>query len=216
MGKIFFRRPFSYQYKRRVLFIILLNFLIYGLAHFSLDFAKYIYAYGPMRPSWVYKIHAYWQFVTYMFVHDYSSLRHIGFNMLGLLVFGLPLEKAIGTKEFTLFYFICGILSGLLSYAVYVFTGQWNVILLGASGAIYSVLFAYAVFFPRSIIYIWGLIPVPAPVMVLIYAVIEFLSQFNPASGVAHMTHLFGFLAAWLYFVIRMGIHPLKVWKNSY
>lgn len=216
MGKFFLRKPFQYQYKRRVLFIIFLNFVIFGLAHLSYELAKYIYAYGPMNPAWVYKAHSYWQFLTYMFVHDYSNLSHIGFNMLGLLVFGLPLEKAIGSKEFTIFYLVCGILSGLLSYAVYYFTGYWNVRLLGASGAVYSVLFAYAVFFPRSIIYIWGLIPVPAPIMVLIYAVIEFLSQFNPASGVAHMTHLFGFLAAWLYFVIRMGIHPLKVWKNSY
>lgn len=216
MGTIFFRRTFHYQYKRRVLFIILLNFVIYGLAHLSYDLAKYIYAYGPMNPLMVYKYHAYWQFLSYMFVHDYSSIQHIFFNMLGLLVFGLPLERAIGTKEFTLFYLICGILSALLSYAVYFFTGQGNIRLMGASGAIYAVLFAYAVFFPRSIIYIWGFIPVPAPIMVLIYAVIEFLSQFNPASGVAHMTHLFGFLAAWLYFVIRMGIHPLKVWKNSY
>lgn len=216
MGTIFFRRPFSYQYRRRVLFIILLNFIVYGIAHMYMQLAQYIYSYGPLYPAAVYKAHMYWQFLTYMFVHDFSNLSHIGFNMLGLLVFGLQLEKAIGSKEFVLFYLLCGIASGALSYGVYMFTGQYQVRLMGASGAVYSVLFAYAVFFPRSIIYIWGLIPVPAPVMVLIYAAIEFFSQFNPASGVAHMTHLFGFLAAWLYFVIRMGIHPVKVWKNSY
>lgn len=136
--------------------------------------------------------------------------------MLGLLVFGLPLEKAIGSKEFCLFYMVTGALSGVFSYLVYKFTGYYNIVLLGASGAVYAVLFAYAVFFPRSIIYIWGFIPVPAPVMVLIYAIIELGSQFFTTSNVAHMTHLFGFLAAWLYFVIRMRIHPLKIWKNSY
>lgn len=214
MGKIFFRQPFSYQYKRRVLFIILLNFIVYGIGILYPEINRYIHTYGTLNAYLVKVYHMYWQFITYMFIH--SDIRHIGFNMLGLLVFGLPLERAIGTKEFTLFYLTCGILSGAFSVAVYIFTGQYRIFLLGASGAIYAVLFAYAVFFPRSIIYIWGLIPVPAPVMVLIYAVIEFLSQFNPASGVAHMTHLFGFLAAWLYFVIRMGIHPVKVWKHSY
>ena len=87
---------------------------------------------------------------------------------------------------------------------------------MGASGAIYSVLFFFFFFFPRSIIFIWGLIPVPAPVLVLIYALIEIGSQFLGSSNVAHMTHLFGFLAAWLYFVIRMGIHPIKIWKDIY
>lgn len=216
MGRIFFRKPFRYEYKRTVLFIIFLNFAVYGLAHLSIEIARIVYGLGPMNPSLVYNARAYWQFLTYMFVHDYQSITHILFNMLGLLVFGLQLERAIGSKEFTLFYFVCGILSGALSYIVYLFTGQYNVRLMGASGAVYSVLFAYAVFFPRSIFYIWGLIPVPAPLMVFIYALIEFFSQFNPASGVAHMTHLFGFFVAWLYFVIRMGIHPLKVWKNNY
>ena len=115
-----------------------------------------------------------------------------------------------------LFYLVCGALSGFFSFLVYRFTGQYRVFLLGASGAIYSVLFAYAVFFPRSVILVWGIIPVPAPVMVLIYAIIELGSQFLGSRGnVAHMTHLFGFLAAWLYFVIRMGIHPIKIWKNA-
>ena len=74
--------------------------------------------------------------------------------MLGLLFFGLALEKAIGSKEFVLFYLVCGALSGFFSFLVYRFTGQYRVFLLGASGAIYSVLFAYAVFFPRSVIFI--------------------------------------------------------------
>lgn len=94
MGKIFFRQPFRYEYKHRVIFIILLNFAVYGIAQLYRELAQYIYIYGPMNPVAVYKYHMYWQFVTYMFVHDYSSIRHILFNMLGLLVFGLQLEKS--------------------------------------------------------------------------------------------------------------------------
>lgn len=213
-NKLFLHKPFSYSYTRITLAIILINFLVFALCYIYPRFFQYAYYYGALNVYRLEKGRMYWQFITYMFLH--SNKSHVFFNMLGLLVFGLPLEKTIGSKEFCLFYMVTGALSGVFSYLVYKFTGYYNIVLLGASGAVYAVLFAYAVFFPRSIIYIWGFIPVPAPVMVLIYAIIELGSQFFTTSNVAHMTHLFGFLAAWLYFVIRMRIHPLKIWKNSY
>lgn len=214
-NRFILRRPFHYIYRRRALYILLLNFAIFGISLILPDIGEYIHYYCSMNPLLVEKYHMYWQFLTYMFVHQ--NIRHVFFNMLALLVFGLSLEKAIGSREFLLFYLICGALSGFFSFLVYRFTGQTRVFLLGASGAIYALLFAYAVFFPRSIIMIWGLVPVPAPVLVLIYALIELGSQvMGRADNVAHWTHLFGFLAAWLYFVIRMGIHPLKIWKEAY
>lgn len=214
-NKIFFRKPFKYSYTRTTLSIIFVNFIIFGLSYFFPRFYVYSHSYGALNVYNIEVRHMYWQFFTYMFLHQ--NISHIIFNMLGLLFFGLSLEKSIGSKEFLLFYIVCGALSGFFSFLVYKFTGQYRVFLLGASGAIYSVLFAYAVFFPRSVIFIWGIVPVPAPIMVLIYAIIELGSQLLGSSGnVAHMTHLFGFLAAWLYFVIRMGIHPIKVWKNTY
>lgn len=214
-NRFFLRRPFPYIYRRRALTLILINFAIFALCYLYENVYYYVHLYGAMNPTLVEKGHMYWQFITYMFVHQ--NFRHVLFNMLALLIFGLNLEKAIGSREFILFYMVCGVLSGFFSFLVYRFTGQDKVFLLGASGAVYSVLFAYAVFFPRSIIFIWGIIPVPAPVLVLLYALIELASQFfGSDSNVAHMTHLFGFLAAWLYFVLRMGIHPVKIWKQSY
>lgn len=209
------RRPFPYTYRRYALLIILINFAIFGIGFYSPDLYEYIHYYGAMNPILVEKYHMYWQFISYMFVHQ--SMQHVFFNMLALLVFGLGFERAVGSREFLLFYLVTGALSGFFSFLVYRFTGQYRVFLLGASGAVYAVLFAYAVFFPRSVIFIWGLIPVPAPVLVFIYALIELGSQFlGSGSNVAHITHLFGFLAAWLYFVIRMGIHPVKIWKDTY
>lgn len=213
-SKNILRRPFAYSYTRVTLGIIFINFLIFALCYLFPYFADIAYSYGPLNAIAVIKGHYFWQFITYMFLH--GNIRHCFFNMLGLLVFGLQLEKAIGSKEFLLFYLVCGVLSGVFSFVVYYFTGQYRAFLLGASGAIYAVLFAYAVFFPRSIIFIWGFIPVPAPVLVLIYTIIEIGSQLFGSSNISHMTHLFGFLAAWLYFVIRMGIHPLKIWKKTY
>ena len=173
----------------------------------------YIYRLCALNVAMIDTYHFYWQFVTYMFIH--GSWEHVLLNMLCLLCFGLHLERAVGSKEFLLFYFVCGTFSGILSYFVYKFTGNYYVSLLGASGAIYSVMFAYAVLYPRSVIYLWWVIPVPAPIMVILYAIIELGSQiFFRNSGVAHLTHLFGFLTAYLYFLIRMGIHPIKVWKG--
>ena len=165
-----------------------------------------------------------WQPVTYMFVH--GGVTHLLFNMLGLFFFGIAVERALGTKEFVLLYFATGILSGLFSVLCYFLYGKYLISLgiypttylvnlVGASGAIYGILFSYAVIFPKNRIFIWGLIPVPAPLMVIGYAVIEFVSQFAGSSNVAHMTHLAGFGFAYLYFVVRMGVNPFKIWFRS-
>ena len=156
----------------------------------------------------------FWQPFTYMFVH--GDLNHLLSNMIGLLLFGFSVEKAIGSKEFVLFYLLSGFLSGLFSLFVYELTGN-DATLLGASGALFAVMLAFAVIYPKAVIFLFWIIPVPAPIMVLLYAVVELFFQFTGASSnVAHLTHLFGFASAWLYFVVRMGINPIRVWKNSY
>lgn len=202
------RKPFRYTFSNATLWLVALNLLVFFAelvvprlqVYLGLSIAGIHYRY-------------YWQFVTYMFVH--GSWSHIIFNMFALFVFGMQVERSIGTKEFILFYILCGLLSGLLSEAAYWFLG-WNVLLMGASGAIYALLLAYAVIFPRNILFVMGIVPVPAPLLVLIYAGIEVFSQIFAPGGVAHLAHLFGFAAAWLYFVIRMGIHPLRVWRNAW
>lgn len=210
MNKLFFRKPFKYTFFNATLYLILINFAVFLLTNIMPRLNPLI----GLNTAYFLRYRLYWQIFTYMFVHN--DLSHILFNMLALAFFGMPVEKTVGSKEFLLFYLISGIMSGFISFLVYsnyrIFT-----LLIGASGAIYAVLFMYAVIFPRSKIYIWGLIPVPAPLLVIIYAIIETGSHLTyTLSNVAHFTHLAGFFIAWLYLVIRMGIHPLKVWKNAY
>ena len=207
---LFFRKPFKYVYFHATLCIILINFIIYFLCNFNSTLKVYL----AMNVYYVVVGKMYWQFLTYMFVHQ--GISHILVNMLGLFFFGIGVERAIGSKEFLLFYFVTGIFSGVLSFFLYYLTGNYRVFLLGASGAVYAVLFAYAVCYPRSMIFIWGILPVPAPILVLIYALIEVFSGFAGTSNVAHFTHLFGFLFAALYFIIRMGVNPIKIWKDGY
>lgn len=150
-----------------------------------------------------------WSFVTYMFMH--GGVTHLLFNMLALFIFGTHVERQMGSREFLLFYFVTGILAGVLSFAVYVATKNYLVALVGASGALFAVQLAYAIFFPDSIIYIWGILPVRAPIMVLGFTALEIFFALSGGRGnVAHLTHLAGFAFGWLYFVIRFGISPLR------
>ena len=207
----FIRRPFKYTFKASCIYIIVLNCLFFLLTSL---FPKLTYYLG-MVPGLVIKYHWWWQPFSYMFIH--GSLVHLFSNMLGLFFFGMSLEKAIGSKEFVLLYIICGLFSGLLSLAFYVITGTYSSVLIGASGALYGILFAFSVVYPRANIYIWGLLPIPSPLLIIIYAGIELFSQFfGLKSNVAHFTHLFGFLISYLYFIIRIGVNPFKIWKDTY
>jgi membrane associated rhomboid family serine protease len=129
-----------------------------------------------------------WTLVTYMFLH--GGFTHILFNMLGLYFFGPRVEQRIGSPRFFALYMISGITGGLLSFY------NPDVPIIGASGAIFGVLLAYARFWPRDQIFIWGIIPVEVRWLVLIYTVISLMGW---GTGVAHFAHLGGFLGAFLY-----------------
>ena len=157
---------------------------------------------------------ALWQFVTYMFVHEPRGFTHILFNMLGLFIFGVQVERRMGSKEFLLYYFITGTLAGVISFAMYYFSNPLT-ILLGASGAVFAVELAFAVFFPDAVMLIWGIIPVRAPVLVLGYTALElFFSVTGRQGNVAHLTHLSGFAVGWLYFLIRFRINPWRAFRG--
>jgi membrane associated rhomboid family serine protease len=134
-----------------------------------------------------------WTLVTYMFLHH--GLMHILFNMLALYFFGPRVEQRIGSERFFALYFISGITGGLLSF---VFTPYAAI--LGASGAVYGLLLAYARFWPRDQIYIWGIVPVEVRWLVVLYTALSLVGGFGGGgSGVAHFAHLGGFVGAYLY-----------------
>jgi membrane associated rhomboid family serine protease len=210
MNTSILRKKFPYTFNNMTLILIGINVVLF---FFSSTNSKMIY-YGSMIPIFIIREHYYWQFISYMFFH--SSMTHLLFNMLGLFFFGSQVEKRIGSWEFLLFYLLTGLLAGIFSFAVYVWSGNYVVILLGASGAVYAVLLAFAVFFPFARIFVFGIIPVQAPLLVVIYTVIEVFSQVSGRnSSVAHLTHLAGFGFAYLYILIRMGINPFEVWKRT-
>ena len=199
-------KAFPYNYNNYLLFIIGINFFVFLLTNLRPSLMVNL----AMNPFLVIKSHAYWQFVTYMFAH--ASMQHIFFNMMGLFFFGFQVERRMGSSEFLLFYFFCGIAAGIFSFVFYYTTGNYRVFLLGASGVVYAVLLAYALYYPDSVIFIMGIIPVKALYLVIGYTAIELFSHAaNPSSGVAHLTHLAGFAFAYIYFMVRLGINPADI-----
>ena len=144
-----------------------------------------------------------WQLFTYMFLH--GGIFHLLFNMLALWMFGVELERMWGSQFFTKFYFIAGagaaLTTLLLSFTPFPFADQlYYSLTIGASGAVYGVLFAYARYFPHRPIYLYFVFPIPAKYFVLIIGAISLLSSMGgPGSGIAHTTHLGGLVAAYVY-----------------
>ena len=136
-----------------------------------------------------------WQPVTYLFLH--GSFFHLLFNLFALWMFGKELENVWGTREFLKFFFICGLGAAFLNILLEPFSG---IPVIGASGAIYGLLAAFAIVFPDSVIYLYGIIPMRAKHFVFLIGFIEFLASFSGSSSlVARIAHLGGLLTGFLY-----------------
>ena len=147
-----------------------------------------------LTPALVTQRYYLWQLVTYIFLHD--GFLHILFNMLGLWMFGSELERLWGSREFTKFFFICGIGAGLLTV---LFSPHSLTTTIGASGSIYGILLAYGMTFPNRIIY-WIIFPIPAKWLVTIFGAMAFFSSLSTSGGgIAHIANLGGMLFAFLY-----------------
>jgi len=134
-----------------------------------------------------------WTIITYMFLH--GGLMHLAFNMLGLFFFGPQVEAMIGSRRFTILYFLSG-LSGAAASFAFSFASP----IIGASAGVFGVMMAFAHFWPHTPIHIWGIIPVPARMLVIITTVIAVYSGYTGrGGGVAHFAHLGGYAGAFLY-----------------
>lgn len=199
------RKPLPYRSYNAVLWIIGVNTVLFLISRASpaLTYAM------SMTPIEVVVGGRWWQLVTYMFVH--ANFSHLLLNMLGLYFFGLRLEHVVGSSEFLLFYFVCGVGAGLASLAGYVAGGRVLVSLVGASGAVYAVLLAFATYFPHAQIYLFAIFPVSAPLLIIVFTVIAVFSSLTARGGnVAHLTHLAGFIFAFFYLWGRLRINPIN------
>lgn len=156
-----------------------------------------------------------WTPVTYMFLH--GGFMHILFNMLALFFFGPRLEARLGGANFLGLYFVSGVVGALLSL---VFPTNPYIPTVGASGAVFGVLLAYARYWPRHTVLIWGILPVEARWLVIGFTVLSLASGFRGVAtgagdGVAHFAHLGGFLGGYLYLKWMEWRSPARQFKRK-
>ncbi|MBI4501712.1 MAG: rhomboid family intramembrane serine protease [Gemmatimonadetes bacterium] len=150
-----------------------------------------------------------WTVVTYMFLH--ANITHILFNMLALYFFGSRVELRLGGRRFLALYFISGLMGALLSLF---FTPRAAIV--GASGAIFGVMLGYARYWPRDLVYIWGVFPVQARWMVIAMTVLSLYGGFGATrSMTAHFAHLGGFLGGFLYLLWADRHSPAKRFREQ-
>ena len=152
-----------------------------------------------------------WQLLTYQFMH--ADMWHIFMNLFALWMFGIEIENEFGSRKFIIFYLLSGIGAGLTQLCIpLIFNWYPAVPTIGASGAVYGVLLAFGLLFPKRPIFMFPIfIPIPARIFVLLYAAFELYSGFQGADGVAHFAHLGGALTGFLLikFGDKLGVYRL-------
>ena len=144
-----------------------------------------------------------WSLATSMFLH--GGWVHLGGNMVFLWAFGRNIEDRIGSKQFAVFYILCGLAAAVIQVVVNPYS---RVPTIGASGAIAGVMGAYLIKFSKTdidtlfwMIFIWRM-PIPAAYFLVYWFVLQFLSGLTSigevdytGGGVAWFAHIGGFLA---------------------
>ena len=135
-----------------------------------------------------------WTLVSYMFLH--AGLMHLLFNMIGLYFFGPRVEDRLGAKGFLWLYFLSGLGAALFHF---IFSRQYPVV--GASGAVYGILLAFALYWPRVRIYLWAILPIEAWLLATLLVFGSLYAGVNPSMGsrTAHFAHLGGIVFAFVF-----------------
>ncbi|MGI5832741.1 MAG: rhomboid family intramembrane serine protease [Thermoguttaceae bacterium] len=166
----------------------------------------------------------YWfEFITYGFVHDPSGFYHIFGNMLVLFFFGPHIERKYGKLEFFIFYMVAvlaggvvwGIQAGIASHNHFQATGQGlGAEMLGASGAVAAVVILFACNYPHVNIYLFGILPMPAWALGVMYVLMDTFGAFSGAGNIAHIVHIAGTVVAALYFFLGIRFTKFRLAKR--
>lgn len=207
---------YDYRITRAVQRLILLNVAVYAIQLLlNVPFAEPGWPPGGMitrllsfQPVSFY-LGMVWQPLTYMFLH--ANLMHLFFNMLWLFFFGPDVERALGTRQFVLFYLLCGALGVMATFVPLVLSGV-AVSVVGASGAVMGTLVAFAVVDPHRTFFLFPLpVPITARWLVAIVIVLNLLNA-GPASPTSVFTHFGGMIVGYAYMKLIPYWHD---WQRS-
>lgn len=182
---------FGIHLTKTVKILIIINIIIFLLVHFFPIWLTFL----GMVPEAVISKFRLWQLVTYMFVH--IGLWHLVINMLMLAFFAPSIEAIWGRKQFLLYYFFTGIGAAICSLLTSIGS---SIPVVGASGAIFGILVAYAMLFPDTILLLFFFFPMKIKQAVVVLAIINLLGALTSAhSGIAYVAHLGGGLFGYIY-----------------
>ncbi len=146
-----------------------------------------------------------WQLVTYAFLH--GSVLHLAFNMFALYMFGGAVEGVFGGRRYLTYYLVSVVSAAITQLGFAALTGSFYPT-IGASGGVFGLLLAYAIYFPHSrVMLLFPPIPMPARMFVAVYAALElYLGVTGTQGGVAHFAHLGGMIG---------GFALLHYWRGA-
>ena len=156
-----------------------------------------------------------WQLITYQFLH--GGFGHIFFNMFALWMFGMEIENLWGSKKFLYYYLLCGVGAGLCHLFISPLFGEIAAPTIGASGAIFGVMIAFAMIFPNRYIFLYFFIPIKAKYLITIFVIMEFMFVDSAGSNIAHLAHLGGALTGFIFLLLdkNTNIAIKNVFKRS-
>jgi membrane associated rhomboid family serine protease len=147
-----------------------------------------------------------WTPFTYMFVH--ASFWHLFFNMLSLFFFGPRVEERLGKGRFISLYLVSGLTGALLSFLTPA------ALIVGASGAVFGVQLAFARYWPRVRILIWGILPIEARWLIVIMTIVSLQGGFRGGGGIAHWAHLGGYVGAAVFLIVMERTSPARSFRS--
>jgi membrane associated rhomboid family serine protease len=187
-----YQPPSSASFRGAIKWIVIVSFAVFLCEFVARGF---IWAYLGLVPSRILHQAWIWQPVTYLFVH--GSFIHWLFNMLTLWMFGRELEARWGTAFFVRYYFVCGLGAAL---CLLVLMPNLTHPTIGASGAIFGVLIAFALMFPHETLYLYFFLPLKTWQAVALFAVIDiFAGLEGNLSLPTIIVHLGGMATGYLY-----------------
>lgn len=190
---------------RAVRTIILINLVLYIVQHFAPE--GYLKIFG-LVPAYVLGRAWIWQLGTYMFLH--GGLFHIFFNMLFLWMMGSELERYWGSREFVKYYMVTGVGAGVINVLV---QPHSTVPIIGASGAVFGLIIAFALAFPDRELLLYFFIRIKAKHFAVLVGLLELISLFAlPNAGIARFAHLGGIVVGYFYLRWERYSYPLKCW----
>lgn len=197
-------------------YILVANLIVFLLTAVLQRYGLDLNAWGGLHYITASSFH-WWQPFTYMFLH--ANLSHLFFNMFAVWMFGPVIEQKWGERRYALYYLVCGLGAAIVQEGVWaamlanmsnhyaveaVANYAYYMNTIGASGAVFGILFAFGWLFPDVPMYILFVpIPIRARIFVMIYAAIELFAGLGSVAGltadhVAHFAHLGGMFFGWL------------------